>query len=136
MRLTSLMKRMGTRGEVSTNEPEYTELTTLENVERLRGLPFLFFVGGDSEVLSPRATETTYERLIDTFGMSAGFPGGDIQYRRRVVPGYGHLDCWMGRNAWRDVYPFVREEIDRVVRGESYRFREPNDRFKQFAEGR
>ncbi|KAK1252313.1 hypothetical protein MKX08_003500 [Trichoderma sp. CBMAI-0020] len=136
MHLTSLLKRMGSRGEVSTNEPEYTELTTPENVERLRGLPFLFFVGGDSAVLSPRATEATYERLIDTFGMSAGLPGGDIQYRRRVVPGYGHLDCWMGRNAWRDVYPFVREEIDRVVRGESYRFREPNDRFRQFTERR
>lgn len=127
---------MGSRGQVSTNEPEYTELTTPENVERLRGLPFLFFVGGDSAVLSPRATSATYERLIDTFGMSAGLAGGGIQYRRRVVPEYGHLDCWMGRNAWRDVYPFVREEIDRVVRGESYRFREPWDEFRNFAEGK
>lgn len=132
MHLINLLKRMGSCGEVSTNVPEYTELTAPEIVERLRGLPFLFFVGGDSAVLSPRATETTYERLIDTFGMCAGLPGGSIQYRRRVVPGYGHLDCWMGRNAWRDVYPFVREEIDRVVRGESYKFREPYDRFRQF----
>lgn len=87
-------------------------------------------------MLSPRATSATYERLIDTFGMSAGLAGGGIQYRRRVVPEYGHLDCWMGRNAWRDVYPFVREEIDRVVRGESYRFREPWDEFRNFAEGK
>ncbi|KAL7922808.1 hypothetical protein ACQKWADRAFT_291486 [Trichoderma austrokoningii] len=136
MHLINLLKRMGSRGEVSTNEPEYIELTTPENVERLRGLPFLFFVGGDSAVLSPRATEKTYERLTDTFGISAGLPGGDIQYRRRVVPGYGNLDCWIGRNAWRDVYPFVREEIDRVVRGESYKFREPNDRFRKFADGK
>jgi hypothetical protein len=134
MHLTHLLKRMGSRGEVSTNEPEYKELTTPENVERLRGLPFFFFTGGDSAVLSPRATETTYERLIDTFGISAGLPEGGVQYRRRVVPGYGHLDCWMGRNAWRDVYPFIREEVDRVVRGESYQFREPNDRFNRFAE--
>jgi hypothetical protein len=116
MHLIDLLKRMGSRGEVSTNEPGYTELTTPENVERLRGLPFLFFVGGDSAVLSPRATETIYERSIDKFGISDGFPGSSIQYRRRVVPGYEHLDCWMGRNAWRDVYPFVREEVDRVVR--------------------
>ncbi|GFP52911.1 cholesterol oxidase [Trichoderma asperellum] len=116
MHLTNLLKQMGSRGEVSTNEPEYTELTTPENIERLRGLPFLFFVGGNNAVISPRATEATYERLIDKFGISAGLLGGSIQYRRRVVPGYGHLDCWMGRNAWRDVYPFVREEIDRVVR--------------------
>ncbi|KAL7816738.1 FAD/NAD(P)-binding domain-containing protein [Trichoderma gracile] len=134
MNLISLLKRMGSRGEVSTNAPEYQELTGPENVERLRGIPFLFFTGQDSGVLSPRSTEVTYERLIDAFGISAGLPGGGIQYRRRVVPGYGHLDCWMGRNAWRDVFPFVREEIDRVVRGESYRFRQPNDRFKRFAE--
>ncbi|KAL7815959.1 FAD/NAD(P)-binding domain-containing protein [Trichoderma aethiopicum] len=134
MNLMSLLKRMGSRGEVSTNAPEYEELTGPENVERLRGIPFLFFAGQDSGVLSPRATEVTYERLIDAFGISAGLPGGGIQYRRRVVPGYGHLDCWMGRNAWRDVFPVVREEVDRVVRGESYRFRQPNDRFKRFAE--
>jgi hypothetical protein len=30
----------------------------------------------------------------------------------------------MGRNAWRDVYPMVREEVDRVVRGETYRYPE------------
>ncbi|EGR49764.1 uncharacterized protein TRIREDRAFT_59382 [Trichoderma reesei QM6a] len=134
MNLISLLKRIGSRGEVSTNAPEHEELTGPENVERLRGIPFLFFTGQDSGVLSPRSTEVTYERLIDAFGISAGLPGGGIQYRRRVVPGYGHLDCWMGRNAWRDVFPFVREEIDRVVRGESYRFRQPNDRFKRFAE--
>ncbi|RFU75515.1 cholesterol oxidase [Trichoderma arundinaceum] len=134
MNLMSLLKRMGTRGEVSSNAPEYVELTGPGNVERLRGVPFLLFVGKDSGVLSPASTEKTYERLIDAFGISAGLPGGGIQYRRRVVPDYGHLDCWMGRNAWRDVFPFVREEIDRVVRGESYRFCQPNDRFKRFAE--
>lgn len=133
MKLMSLLKRMGSRGYVSSNAPEYEEFKEQEHIERLRGIPIMFFVGEDSDVLSPRATETSYERLIDSFGISAGLPGGGVQYRRRLVPGYGHLDCWMGRNAWRDVYPFVREEIDRVVRGESYRFRQPNDRFKYFA---
>ncbi|KAL7783895.1 hypothetical protein V8C37DRAFT_396573 [Trichoderma ceciliae] len=134
MNLINLLKRMGSRGEVSSNAPEYEELTGSDKVKRLRGIPFLLFVGKDSGVLSPTSTEKTYERLIDAFGISAGLPGGGIQYRRRVVPGYGHLDCWMGRNAWRDVFPFVREEVDRVVRGESYRFHEPNDRFRRFAE--
>ncbi|KAL7948027.1 hypothetical protein V8C42DRAFT_272577 [Trichoderma barbatum] len=130
----NLLKRMGSRGEVSSNAPEYKEFTEPEDIERLRGIPILLFVGKDSGVLSPSSTEKTYERLIDAFGISAGLPGGGIQYRRRVVPGYGHLDCWMGRNAWRDVFPFVREEVDRVVRGESYRFRQPDDVFKRFAE--
>lgn len=53
----------------------------------------------------------------------------ETMYRRRVIPGYGHLDTFMGRYAWRDVYPSIREEIDRVVRGPNYRFVEPRDRF-------
>ncbi|KAK4071095.1 CAZyme family AA3 [Trichoderma aggressivum f. europaeum] len=134
MTLMNLLKRMGSRGYVSSNAPEYEEFKEQHHIERLRGIPIMLFVGEDSDVLSPRATETSYERLIDSFGISAGLPGGGVQYRRRLVQGYGHLDCWMGRNAWRDVYPFVREEIDRVVRGESYRFHQPNDRFKCFAE--
>ncbi|KAL6690708.1 hypothetical protein J3F84DRAFT_404316 [Trichoderma pleuroticola] len=134
MKLMALLKRMGSRGYVSSNAPEYTEFKEQQHIERLRGIPIMLFVGEDSDVLSPRATEKSYERLIDSFGISAGLPGGGIQYRRRLVPGYGHLDCWMGRNSWRDVYPFVREEVDRVVRGESYRFHQPNDRFKSFAE--
>ena len=40
----------------------------------------------------------------------------------------------MGVNAWRDVYPFVREEVDRVVRGDEYVFRQPNDRFTAMVE--
>ncbi|UKZ47827.1 hypothetical protein TrVGV298_002059 [Trichoderma virens] len=134
MNMMNSLKRMGSRGYVSSNAPEYIEFNEPEHIERLRGIPIMSFIGQESGVISPRATEKTYERLIDAFGISAGLPGGGIQYRRRVVPGYGHLDCWMGRNAWRDVYPFVREEVDRVVRGESYQFHQPNDRFKCFAE--
>lgn len=121
MTLMPMLMRMGISGAVSTNAPSYQDLTSMENVERLRGIPFFLFSGGDSDVLSPLATEKTYERLCDTFGLSAGKIEGGIQYRRKVIPGYGHLDCWMGQNAWRDVFPMVREEVDRVVRGEAFR---------------
>lgn len=131
MTLMDLLVRMGRQGCVSGNAPTYDELTTPENIQRLRGIPFFLFSGLDSNVLSPIATERTYEILCDTFGVSAG-TGAGIQYRRRVVPGYGHLDCWMGRNAWRDVFPFVRREVDRVIRGEGYIFRPPHDRFRCF----
>ncbi|KAK0652213.1 hypothetical protein B0T16DRAFT_405718 [Cercophora newfieldiana] len=131
MRLLNLLMKQGYEGHVMTNGPEYTRLDTDENVQRLKGIPFLLFVGRDNAVLSPEATERTYERLCDTFG-TVGPDGGE--YKRRVVPGYGHLDPWMGRNAWKDVYPFVREEVDRVVRGETYKFVEPDDRFKAMVE--
>jgi hypothetical protein len=125
MTLLNLLMRMGFDGHAMSNH--YDVLTTPENVARLRGVPILLWVGRDNAVLSTEATERTYETLCDAF------EEGD--YKRRVVPGYGHLDGWMGRNAWKDVYPFVREEVDRVTRGEAYRFEEPEDRFKRMVHG-
>ncbi|KAK3308576.1 uncharacterized protein B0T15DRAFT_111319 [Chaetomium strumarium] len=122
MRLLNLLMKMGFDGHVMTNAPAYERLTTEKNIERLKGIPILLWVGRDNAVLSPEATERTYETLCNMFE--------DGEYKRKVVPGYGHLDGWMGRNAWKDVYPFVREEVDRVTRGADYRFEEPDDRFK------
>lgn len=134
MRLLNLLMRQGLEGHAMSNAPEYEPLDSDANVERLRGVPFMLFVGRDNAVLSAEATERTYEILTNKFGMDAGTGSDAVEYRRKVVPGYGHLDCWMGRNAWKDVYPFVREEVDRVTRGESYHFEEPNDKFKQMIE--
>jgi hypothetical protein len=122
MRLLNLLMKMGFDGHVMTNAPRYERLTTDDSIQRLKGIPILLWVGRDNAVLSPEATERTYETLCNTFE--------DGEYKRKVVPGYGHLDGWMGRNAWKDVYPFVREEVDRVTRGADYRFEEPDDRFK------
>ncbi|KAI8630163.1 glucose-methanol-choline oxidoreductase [Xylariaceae sp. FL1651] len=127
MTLLHLLMKQGFEGHVMSNGPLYERLDTPENVRKLRNIPFLLFVGRDNAVLSPESTEKTYEVLTEAFGTRKD---DGIQYRRRVVPGYGHLDCWMGRNAWKDVYPFVLEEVDRVVRGPDYIFQEPKDKFK------
>ncbi|KAI3532007.1 glucose-methanol-choline oxidoreductase [Colletotrichum costaricense] len=130
-----LLMKQGSEGHVMTNGPLFRPLTTPDNIRRLRGVPVMLFVGRDNAVLTPEATERTYEILCDTFGSHGGDgPNGGLQYRRRVVPGYGHLDCWMGRNAWKDVYPFVREEVDRVVRGEEYHFVDPDDKFSRMVD--
>ncbi|KAH7033450.1 glucose-methanol-choline oxidoreductase [Microdochium trichocladiopsis] len=128
MTLLNLLMRMGFEGSTMANGPLFERLDTPENIRRLRGIPILFFVGRDNKVLSPESTQRSYEILTDMFGTR--FDDG-VQYRRRVVPDYGHLDCWMGRNAWKDVFPFVREEVDRVMRGEHYKFEHPDDEFKQ-----
>lgn len=142
MKLLNLLMKMGSEGHVMTNGPIFEQLDTRENINRLRGVPIMLFVGRDNAVLSPESTEKTYEVLCDTFGTKpgagagAGSDGKDhvhasgAEYRRKVIPGYGHLDCWMGRNAWKDVYPMIRVEVDRVCHGGAYRFQEPNDRFK------
>ncbi|KAI6708206.1 hypothetical protein JHW43_009264 [Diplocarpon mali] len=116
MTLLHLLMQMGYRGLVTTNGPLFSSLNTPSNLDRLKGIPVLLFSGGDNKVLSPEATARSYEALRDRFG------AGD--YARRVVSGYGHLDCWMGREAYQDVYPMVREEVDRVCRGEGWRYQE------------
>ncbi|KAI1391493.1 FAD/NAD(P)-binding domain-containing protein [Hypoxylon trugodes] len=130
--LLHLLMRQGYEGHVMGNSPLYERLDTKQNINKLRGVPILLFVGRDNAVLSPESTERTYEVLTDAFG--TGDDASGVQYRRRVVPDYGHLDCWMGRNAWKDIYPFVREEVDRVVRGPEYKFRDPADEFQRLVE--
>ncbi|KAI1330208.1 hypothetical protein F5Y16DRAFT_408698 [Xylariaceae sp. FL0255] len=127
MTLIHLLMKQGVGGHVMSNSPLYERLDTPDNIRKLKGIPFLLFVGRDNAVVSPASTEKTYEVLTDAFGTRRD---DGVHYRRRVVPDYGHLDCWMGRNAWKDVYPFVREEVDRVVRGPDYKFKEPEDRIK------
>lgn len=130
MGFVDMLRHMGRSGTVCTNTPDYTPLSTPENVAlRMRGLPVLLLVGGENAVILPAATEKMYERLCGAFGMDSGSGSGRLQYRRRVVPGYGHLDCWMGRNSWRGIFPLVREEVDRVVRSEDYVFDPPHDQF-------
>ncbi|EJT76957.1 cholesterol oxidase [Gaeumannomyces tritici R3-111a-1] len=209
MRLLNLLMKMGTDGHAMEND--YTQLTTEENINRLRGISFLLFVGKENAVLSTESTLRTLETLQDHFGAdslrsspvpsatSSSVPGDmlgadlkgksglsrassagslssstssstdtatpatpvdgqlrplftvglgingkqkaredisavlpcKIRYQRKEIPGYGHLDSFMGKNAWKDVYPMIRKEVDRVVRGESYKFVEPEDRFKQ-----
>ncbi len=37
---------------------------------------------------------------------------GTELYRRRLIPGYGHIDCIYGENTYRDVYPIIVEALD------------------------
>lgn len=118
MTLLHLLMQMGYRGFVTTNGPLFSDLTTSANVKRLKGIPVMLFSGGDNKVLTPESTDKTYSILRDEFGCKG--------YSRHVIPGYGHLDCWMGRESYVDVFPVVRAEVDRVCRPEGYRYQEPD----------
>ncbi|SPN98942.1 related to cholesterol oxidase precursor [Cephalotrichum gorgonifer] len=149
MATLGLLMRQGAAGHVMDNDSR--PLDTPENVQRLRGIPFLLFVGADNAVLSPEATARTFSALREAFGSGGAADGGkgggggrevfvgdggdgaEVLYQRRVIPGYGHLDGFIGRDAWKVVYPMLREEADRVVRGAGYRFVEPRDRFSSMA---
>jgi hypothetical protein len=118
MTLLHLLMQMGYRGFVTTNGPLFSKLTTESNIKRLKGIPIMLFSGGDNKVLTPESTDKTYSILRDTFGCKG--------YSRHVIPEYGHLDCWMGRESYIDVFPVVRAEVDRVCRGEGRRYQEPD----------
>jgi cholesterol oxidase len=53
----------------------------------------------------PRGLETSYELLRDA--------NGPDLYAHHVVPGYAHLDLWLGRDAERDVFGVVLAELER-----------------------
>ena len=105
MRSLKHLMSMGTKGKVLTSQGD-DNLVTDENLERLRGIPIYLFSGTDNSVYDPVTTMTSYSYLRDRFGVD--------NYSRDVIPDYGHLDCWMGKEAYKDVFPKVRDHIEGI----------------------
>lgn len=98
---------MGTHGFVTNNKNE--SLVTDANLKRLSNLPILFLSGSENVVYRPETTDKSFTKLMGKFGQ------GGVE--REVIQGYGHLDCWMGEDAVRDVYPRVLGHAKRFVGG-------------------
>jgi cholesterol oxidase len=77
----------------------------LSGLERL-ALPVCFVHGAADRVVPPVASERTFELLSARNG--AGL------YSRHVLPGYGHLDLLVGRDADADVYPLILDHLART----------------------
>jgi cholesterol oxidase len=77
----------------------------LPHLDRL-ALPITFIHGAENRCFEPESTQITYDLLRKTNG--TGY------YDRHVIPGYGHIDCIFGKNAWRDVFPIVLNALDQV----------------------
>jgi cholesterol oxidase len=78
----------------------------LPHVERL-ALPMLFIHGSENACFKPESTARTLERLSQANGKQL--------YERRVIPGYGHIDCIFGKDAARDVYPLIVAYLDKTA---------------------
>ncbi|GCE76309.1 alpha/beta fold hydrolase [Cellulomonas biazotea] len=66
---------------------------------------FSFLAGADNRCFLPESQVRTHAWF------AAQRPGkGDTLH---VLPGYGHLDVFFGRRAWRDTYPIILEELHR-----------------------
>jgi cholesterol oxidase len=76
----------------------------LPHMDRLQ-LPITFIHGAENACFLPRSTEITYEYLREHYG--------EDRYRRHVIPNYGHIDCIFGKDAHRDVFPYIVEHLER-----------------------
>lgn len=109
MRSLAHLMSMGSRGWATTNPPISTNLVTPYNISRLKGIPIFLFSGAENAVYAPESTDVSYTMLRDANGAD--------DYERFVFEGRGHLDCWMGVTAHEDVYPRVREHVDKIMVG-------------------
>jgi len=105
MNFLTHLSRMGAASShhIRTNIPEFADLVSSANLRQLAGLKICFLSGGDNAVWQPAATKKSFDMFRHTF------PDG--KYERVVVQGYGHLDCWIGKNAHKDVYPRIEHHI-------------------------
>ena len=102
----------------SARSPAAVRVGHLVSVDGLPELPASFvaqepqtdarfaFLGGEHNVcFTPEGQRRTFE-FFERYG-----PG---RHRLHVLPGYGHLDVFMGRRAAQDVFPIIRDELERV----------------------
>jgi choline dehydrogenase-like flavoprotein len=101
MRNISEMALMGNRGCILGDSGN--SMITVENLERLRGIPILFISGGQSAVYSPESTLRDYEILRARFNPA--------NYKRVVFEDRGHLDTWIGKTSNKDVYRSVEQHV-------------------------
>jgi len=77
----------------------------LPNAQRL-AIPIRFIHGAENACFLPESTEQTMRWLSER--------NDPALYDRRLVPGYGHIDCIFGKDASRDVYPLIVEHLERT----------------------
>jgi cholesterol oxidase len=67
-------------------------------------IPITFIHGDENACFLPESTERTYRALKEFY------PG--IKFTRHLIPNYGHIDCIFGKNAHKDVFPFILEQLE------------------------
>jgi cholesterol oxidase len=81
--------------------------TYMPHLERLR-LPISFIHGTKNREFLPKATKKTYRLLCRK--------NGSKWYVWREIKNYGHMDCFIGKNAAADVFPVILRELEKWPR--------------------
>lgn len=67
------------------------------------GVKFTFIAGKSNQCFLPRSQQRTYEYFKEK---------GHQDVFLKLLPGYSHLDVFIGKNAHRDVYPYIVEGLE------------------------
>jgi cholesterol oxidase len=70
-------------------------------------LPIAFLHGGDNACFLPEGTLATVAALSKA--------NGPDLYRHVLIPDYGDVDCLIGKDASRDVFPHILRHLDAVA---------------------
>ncbi|MBV7258679.1 GMC family oxidoreductase N-terminal domain-containing protein [Erythrobacter crassostreae] len=81
---------------------------TDDEAARRLAMPISFLSGATNQIFYPESGQRTRVWLSEHNGKSL--------YNQRIIPDYGHMDLFIGRNAHRDVTPCILEELDRLDR--------------------
>ena len=77
---------------------------TSEDAARRLALPITFLSGATNQIFYPESGQRTRVWLSQANGKDL--------YKQRIVPGYGHMDLFIGRNANTEVTPMLLEELE------------------------
>jgi hypothetical protein len=64
-------------------------------------LPITFLAGALNLEFLPETSKRTFDWIV------AHNPHSGDKYYRHVVPHYGHMDCFIGKNAAKDIFPLI-----------------------------
>jgi cholesterol oxidase len=70
-------------------------------------IPIMFLHGCENSFFLPEGSKRTYDWLCRENGSSL--------YKRKVLPGYAHLDTFLGKNSHIDVYPKILEHLEETA---------------------
>lgn len=101
-----LMIRRGHIVDFDGNDVYLQEQQGMPTLNRL-AIPIAIAHGELNKCWEPVSTEITVDMLKKA--------NGPALYQRKVIAGYGHIDCIFGKNAARDVYPFFIQHLDKTA---------------------
>lgn len=88
------------KGHIVSAEGKENYLNHLECL----AIPITFIHGEKNSCFLPESTAITYRLLQEKNGTSL--------YERHLIPDYGHIDCIFGKNAVKDVYPYILKHLE------------------------